>query len=84
MGGLAAVFNVCAVLGLVFSAILAAELKDPYVSAAALGAAGFFAALVFLILHAPGAAVAKVLVGAAAVPLLLIVTIRKIGKGDGK
>ena len=45
---------------------------------------GVFAAAEFLILHAPDVAISEAAVGAALVPLIFIVTLRKIKGGDGK
>ena len=38
----------------------------------------------FLILHAPDVAISEAAVGAALAPLILIVTLKKIGKGGNK
>ena len=72
------------VTGLVVSAVFAAVREDLRLAAIALGVAGFFAALEFLLLHAPGIALAEAVLGAALVPLILLAAIRGIGKGEGK
>ncbi len=84
MSNLVIVLNVAVVLGLVISAILAAELDNLLSSAIALSVTGLFAAAEFLILHAPDVAISEAAVGAALVPLIFIVTINKVTKGGGK
>ena len=84
MSNLVVILNVAVVLGLVVSAILAAELGNLLSAVIALAVTGLFAAAEFLILHAPDVAISEAAVGAALAPLIMIVTLRKIGKGGGK
>ena len=84
MSNLIVVLNVLVVLGLVISAVLASQLENLLSAAVALAVTGLFAAAEFLILHAPDVAISEAAVGAALVPLIFIVTIRKVGKRGGK
>ena len=79
-----ALLNVLCILGMVITAILASQLENLLSSAIALTATGIFAAAEFLILHAPDVAISEAAVGAALVPLIFIVTIKKIRRGDRK
>ncbi len=78
------ILDVVIVLGLVISAILACHFENLLSAVIALGVTGLFAAAEFLILHAPDVAISEAAVGAALVPLIFIVTLRKIKGGDGK
>ena len=69
---------------MVVTAILAVHLENLLSAVIALGVTGVFAAAEFLILHAPDVAISEAAVGAALVPLIFIVTLRKIKGGDGK
>ena len=69
---------------MVVSAILACHSEKLLSAVIALGVTGVFAAAEFLILHAPDVAISEAAVGAALVPLIFIVTLRKIKGGDGK
>ena len=84
MTNLLVILNVLIVLGLAVSAILAVHLESLLSSVIALGVTGLFAAAEFLLLHAPDVAMSEAAVGAALVPLIFIVTLRKIKGGDGK
>ncbi|MBQ3372072.1 MAG: DUF4040 domain-containing protein [Oscillospiraceae bacterium] len=84
MSNLVLILNVAVVLGLVVSAILAAELENLLSAVIALSITGLFAAAEFLILHAPDVAISEAAVGAALAPVILIVTLKKIGKGGSK
>ena len=84
MSNLVLVLNVAVVLGLVVSATLAAELENLLSAVIALAITGLFAAAEFLSLHAPDVAISEAAVGAALAPLILIVTLKKIGKGGNK
>ena len=84
MSNLIVVLNVLVVLGLVISAVLASQLENLLSAAIALAVTGLFTAAEFLILHAPDVAISEAAVGAALVPLILIATIRKVGKRGGK
>lgn len=84
MSNIALILNVVCILGMVITAILASQLENLLSSAIALTATGIFAAAEFLILHAPDVAISEAAVGAALVPLIFIVTIKKIRRGDRK
>lgn len=84
MSDIAAVLNVICVLGMFITAILASQLENLLSSTIALTATGIFAAAEFLILHAPDVAISEAAVGAALVPLIFIVTIKKIRRGERK
>ena len=80
---LLSILNILVVLGMVVSAVLASQLEDLLSSIIALGVTGLFAALAFLLLHAPDVAISEAAVGAALTPLIFIVTLRKIkGRND--
>ena len=78
------ILNVLIVLGMVISAILAVHFENLLSSIIALGATGLFAAAAFLLLHAPDVAISEAAVGAALVPLIFIVTLKKVSGRDGK
>ena len=78
------ILNILVILGLVVSAILAVHLENLLSAVIALAVTGIFAAAEFLILHAPDVAISEAAVGAALVPLIFIVTLRKIKGGDEK
>lgn len=84
MSNLTVVLNVIVVIGMVVSAILASNCKKLLPSVIALSATGVFAAAAFLVLQAPDVAISEAAVGAALVPLIFIVTLKKIGGGDDK
>ncbi len=52
--------------------------RDPTKQAVVLGFYGLLQAILFLVLHAPDVAFSVLVVGGAAVPLMLLVTISKI------
>lgn len=78
------ILNVLIVLGMVISAILAVHFENLLSSVIALSITGFFCAAEFLVLHAPDVAISEAAVGAALVPLIFIVTLRKVSGRDGK
>ena len=84
MSNMIVILNVLVILGLVVSAILAVHLENLLSAVIALGVTGLFAAAEFLILHAPDVAISEAAVGAALVPLIFIVTLRKIKGGREK
>ena len=84
MSNLIMILNILVILGLVVSAIMAVHFEKLLSAVIALGVTGVFAAAEFLILHAPDVAISEAAVGAALVPLIFIVTLRKIKGGDGK
>ena len=81
---LVTILNILIVLGMVVTAILAVHFDNLLSSVIALGATGLFAAAAFLVLHAPDVAISEAAVGAALVPLIFIVTLRKVSGRDGK
>ena len=84
MSNLIVILNVFVIAGLVISAILAVHFEKLLSSVIALGLTGVFAAAEFLLLHAPDVAISEAAVGAALVPLIFIVTLKKLGGGDEK
>jgi len=78
------ILNVLIVLGMVISAILAVHFENLLSSVIALSITGLFCAAEFLVLHAPDVAFSEAAVGAALVPLIFIVTLRKVSGRDGK
>ena len=84
MSTLVVILNVLVVLGMIVSAILAAQSEKLLSAVIALGVTGIFAAAEFLILHAPDVAISEAAVGAALSPLIFIVTLKKIKGGDDK
>jgi len=78
------ILNVLIVLGMVISAILAVHFENLLSSVIALSITGFFCAAEFLVLHAPDVAISEAAVGAALVPLIFIVTLKKVSGRDGK
>jgi len=82
MSNLVVVLNVVILCGLMVSAILAVQFEKLLSSVIALFATGLFAAAEFLLLHAPDVAISEAAVGAALVPLIFIVTLKRIKGGD--
>lgn len=78
------ILNVIIVLGMVISAVLAVSLDNLLSSVIALSITGVFCAAEFLVLHAPDVAISEAAVGAALVPLIFIVTLRKVSGRDSK
>ena len=78
------ILNVLIVLGMVISAILAVHFENLLSSVIALSITGVFCAAEFLVLHAPDVAISETAVGAALVPLIFIVTLKKVSGRDGK
>ena len=84
MSTLIVILNVLVVLGMIVSAVLAAQSEKLLSAVIALGVTGIFAAAEFLLLHAPDVAISEAAVGAALSPLIFIVTLKKIKGGDDK
>ena len=82
MSTLIVVLNVLVVLGMIVSAVLAAQSEKLLPAVIALSVTGIFAAAEFLILHAPDVAISEAAVGAALSPLIFIVALKKIKGGD--
>ena len=84
MSNMIKILNILVILGLVVSAILAVHLENLLSAVIALGVTCLFAAAEFLILHAPDVAISEAAVGAALVPLIFIITLRKVKGGKEK
>ena len=78
------ILNALIVLGMCVSAVLAVHFEKLLSSVIALSVTGIFRAAEFLLLHAPDVAISEAAVGAALVPLIFIVTLRKVSGRDGK
>ncbi len=78
------VLNACVLVGMCVSAVLAVHYEKLLSSVIALGVVGIFAAAEFLILHAPDVAISEAAVGAALVPLVFIVALKKMRGGTDK
>lgn len=77
------ILNSLCLLGIVVSAILAVALEKPLSASIAMGAAGAFVALEFLLLQAPDVAIAEASVGAVLSTVLFVVAVKKTTKkGD--
>ena len=76
------ILNALILLGMVTAAVLAVSSEKLLSSVIALSVTGLFCAAEFLLLHAPDVAISEAAVGAALVPLIFIVTLRKL-KGGG-
>lgn len=76
------IFNALILLGLLVSAVLAVVSEKLLGSTIALSVTGLFAAAEFLLLHAPDVAISEAAVGVALIPMIFIITLRKI-KGGG-
>ena len=84
MSNLIMILNILVILGLVVSAIMAVHFEKLLSAVIALGLTGIFAAAEFLLLHAPDVAISEAAVGAALVPLIFIITLRKVKGGKEK
>lgn len=71
------IFNTLILLGILVSAVSAVLLKNVLSSVIALGAAGAFMALEFILLQAPDVAIAEAAVGAVLTTVIYVVAIRK-------
>lgn len=68
-------------LGLVaVAATVVVRTQEPTAQAVTLGAYGLLLAVLFVVLQAPDVALSQVAVGAAVVPLMVLLTIRAIGR----
>ncbi len=75
------------VLGLLLVAVAATVVvftRDPASQAVTLGGYGLLLALLFVLLQAPDVALSQVAVGTAVVPLMVLLTIRAIGRHRGE
>ena len=84
MINLVSILDIAVVLGIVISAVCAVHFEKLLSSVIALGVTGTCAAAAFLVLQAPDVAISEAAVGAALVPLVFIVTLKKIGGSDRK
>ena len=71
------IFNTLILLGILVSAVSAVLLKNVLSSVIALGAAGAFMALEFILLQAPDVAIAEAAVGAVLTTVIYVVALRK-------
>ncbi len=71
------IFNTLILLGILVSAVSSVLLKNVLSSVIALGAAGAFMALEFILLQAPDVAIAEAAVGAVLTTVIYVVAIRK-------
>ena len=71
------VFNTLILLGILVSAVSSVLLKNVLSSVIALGAAGAFMALEFILLQAPDVAIAEAAVGAVLSTVIYVVAVRK-------
>lgn len=78
------ILNTLVILGIVICAALAVHFDNLLSSIIALGAAGAFVALEFIILHAPDVAIAEAAVGAVLSTVLFVIALSRIEKGDKK
>jgi len=76
------ILNLLILAGAVVSAILAVQCEKMLSSVLALGAAGTFIALEFLILQAPDVAIAEASVGAVLSTVIFLIAIRKTTKKE--
>lgn len=76
------ILNLLILAGAVVSAILAVHCEKMLSSVLALGAAGTFIALEFLILQAPDVAIAEASVGAVLSTVIFLIAIRKTTKKE--
>ena len=76
------ILNLLVLAGAVVSAILAVTCEKMLSSVLALGAAGTFIALEFLILQAPDVAIAEASVGAVLSTVIFVIAIRKTTKKE--
>ena len=76
------ILNSVCLLGIVVCAILAVTLEKPLSASIALGAAGAFVALEFLLLQAPDVAIAEAAVGAVLSTALFVIAVRKTTKKE--
>jgi energy-converting hydrogenase B subunit D len=75
------VLNTAVVIGIVVSALMAVKAEKLFTSIMALGAAGSFVAVEFILLQAPDVAIAEASVGVVLSTIILLITLRKT-KGD--
>lgn len=71
--------NTLVMLGVVVSALLAATLKNTLSSVIALGVAGAFTTLEFILLQAPDVAIAEAAVGVVLTTIIFVVALKKAG-----
>jgi len=75
-------FNTLIILGVVISAACAVFFKKPLSSVIALGAAGAFLSLEFIVLHAPDVAIAEAAVGAVLSTVIFVIAVKKTTKKE--
>ena len=77
-----AILNALVLLGILVTAVYAAECKNTLSSVISLGATGAFMALEFILLHAPDVAIAEAAVGAVLSTAIFIVAVKKTTKKE--
>ncbi len=78
------VLNTLVIIGVVVSAWMAIHFEKVLSSIIALGIAGAFMALEFILLQAPDVAMAEAAVGAVLTTVLFVITLRKTKEDDDK
>ncbi len=78
------VLNTLVIIGIVVSAVLAVQFEKSLSSIIALGTAGAFTALEFILLQAPDVAIAEAAVGAVLTTVIFVITLRKTKEGGKK
>lgn len=74
--------NTLVLLGMIISAVCAVAFKKPLSSVIALGATGAFAALEFILLHAPDVAISEAAVGAVLSTALFVIAVKLTTKKE--
>ncbi len=78
------ILNTLVIIGMIVTAVLAVHFENLLSSIIALGVTGCFAALEFILLHAPDVAIAEASVGAVLSPAIFIVALKKVKEGKEK
>lgn len=78
------ILNTLVIIGMIVTAVLAIHFENLLSSIIALSVTGCFAALEFILLHAPDVAIAEAAVGAVLSPAIFIVALRKVKEGKEK
>ena len=74
--------NTLVLLGMIISAVCAVAFKKPLSSVIALGITGAFAALEFILLHAPDVAISEAAVGAVLSTALFVIAVKLTTKKE--
>lgn len=76
------ILNTLVVTGIIAAAIMAVTFDKLLPSIIALGAAGLFITLEFILLHAPDVAFAEAAVGVVLTPVIFMAALRKVKEGS--